>query len=105
MNISTFFEDRAIKKLLITLAPELKNRYGGSGPYTFGQVRSTIRVLGLSEKYADFAYFVYCEPGQYDKYGFHLKEIKRYEGYRERANSSGGTCGSSSEGHCGGGGD
>ena len=104
MKFKVFFEDRAIKKLLVTLAPELKQRYGGTGPYTFGQVQSTVRDLGLSEKYVDFAYFVYCKPDQYEKYGFHLKEVKRYEGYRDRVNSVGGVCGSGGEGSCGGGG-
>lgn len=100
-----YFEDKAIKKLLTALAPELKKRYGGTGPYTHGQVKTTLKELGLSQKYADFAYFVYCEPDQYEKYGFHLEEVKRYQGYKDRFHSVGGTCGSGGEGSCGGGGD
>lgn len=65
------------------LNPELKKRYGGSGPYTYGQVRTIIKDLRLSDKYADFACFVYCNQEEYKKYGFKLTEFENYRGYRD----------------------
>ncbi len=109
MKINEYFEGRAIKRFLKKLSPELKKRYGGVGSYTYGQVKTTIEVLKLDKKYSDFAFFVFCEKDQYEKYGFHLEEIKRYEGYRDDyfGGYCGGSYGGGSEGTCGadGGGD
>jgi Family of unknown function (DUF6559) len=106
MRIKQYFEDRGIKKFLKTLSPALKQRYGGSGPYTYGQVQKTIEDLKLDKKYSDFAFFIFCDEDQYEKFGFHLEEVKRYEGYRDRIYGGHcGSCGSSGgEGSCGAGG-
>ncbi len=108
--IKEYFEKRAMKKLVATLGPALRRRYGGSGPYTFEQVQRTIEDLRLNKKYADFAYFIFCDESSYEKWGFHLKEIKKYRGYRDRFYE--GSCGGGSgfrnepgEGSCGSGGD
>lgn len=106
MSLKEYFEGRAIKRFLTTLSPELKRRYGGADSYSYVQVKTTIEVLKLDKQYSDFAFFVFCEKYQDEKHGFHLEEIERYEGYRDRY--FGGYCGRScgggfgSEGTCGG---
>ncbi|MCV6606323.1 MAG: hypothetical protein OIF34_13545 [Porticoccaceae bacterium] len=108
--MKSYFERRAIKKFMGALSPELKSRYGNSDCYTLNQVQKTIDDLKLNNKYADFALFVFCDPEEYKKSGFHLEQIKKYEGYADKifyGSCGAGACGSSigGEGSCGGGGD
>jgi len=98
MNIKNFFEARAIKKFMTTLSVELKDRYGGSDKYSYPQVNTTINELELSNKYADLAYFVYCDAEESKQHGFYIKETTRFIGIKNKIESQGGACGSSGGG-------
>ncbi|AOT08727.1 DUF6559 family protein [Pseudoalteromonas luteoviolacea] len=51
----------AIRKYQSKLRPELSQRYGGSHLYTQAQVDIIIKELGLSERYIQYAYLMYCD--------------------------------------------
>lgn len=104
VGIFQFFEDRAIKKYLRKLDPILRKRYGGTGAFTFAQVKRTLEDYSMNPKFADYAYFVFCLPEEYAEYGGAIKEVKRYEGYRDSVSQIGAVCGHGREGICGGGG-
>lgn len=94
MNIKNFFEERAIKKFMTTMSIELKARYGGPDQYSYAQVSATIKELKLSDKYADFAYFAYCDPEESKQQGFYIKELTRFNRIKNKFESQGGICGS-----------
>ena len=50
-----------IRKYHKKLAPELRRRYGGGGPWTQAQVDTTVRELKLNDRYIRYAYLMYCE--------------------------------------------
>jgi hypothetical protein len=58
--INEFGKKRAIKKYLKNLPTALRQRYGASEKYTDGQVHTTIEHLGLSQRYIEFAYLMFC---------------------------------------------
>ncbi|UTW44180.1 hypothetical protein KFE80_07125 [bacterium SCSIO 12696] len=110
MEIKNYFKGRAIKKFMAKLSQGLQSRYGSSESYTVGQVQKTVDALKLNSKYIDFAIFVFCDPEEHKKSGFHLEKINKYEGYADKFFY--GACGASScgssiggEGSCGGGSD
>lgn len=55
-------ERRATKKYLRLLPVQLQSDYGHAGPYSTGQVRSSIRrIPGLSERNAHLAFAIFCD--------------------------------------------
>jgi len=53
-------QDSAIKSYLNKLPGELSKRYGGSGPYTEGQLKTTIEELRLNDRYIRYAFLMFC---------------------------------------------
>ncbi len=56
-----FGKNSAIRKYQKKLPSELTKRYGGKGPYSEGQVNTTVAELGLSKRHIQYAFLLYCE--------------------------------------------
>lgn len=77
-----------------TMSAELKKRYGGLGPYTYPQVKATLPGVGSSQKYADFAFAVFCHPDEFDKCGLSSVEVSRILSAGGKITRQEGYCGS-----------
>ena len=75
------FKKRAIKKYILVLPPELKKRYGGIGPYSEGQVRTTVESLGLSKKYMSYAIVLFCAPHLLIESGYDDSKVESMSAY------------------------
>ena len=62
MFIEPILKKRALKKYIILLPKELKQRYHGSPYYSEGQIEATIKKLKLSKKYLKYAFVMFAEP-------------------------------------------
>ena len=81
-----FGEKHAIRKYHSKLPEELSRRYGGRGPYTEGQVTTTVKELGLSDRFVQYAYVMYCHEEVLDQYGLAGEKLQTML-TRERKNS------------------
>lgn len=59
----------AIRKYLHKLPSELAKRYGGGGPYSVGQVSTTVNDLRLSKKHINYAYLLFCSDSDIEGLG------------------------------------
>ena len=83
MSIREYFKNRAIRKYLSVLAPQLKNRYGGGKLYSYGQVTTTAEELCLNRKYSLIGLAVFCDEESLKEYGDIYGETKKFIGYRD----------------------
>ncbi|MCV6622213.1 MAG: hypothetical protein OIF51_10740 [Cellvibrionaceae bacterium] len=102
MNVKEFFEKRKLRKFIQKVRAELKERYGGLGPYTYPQVKSTLKGIGSSSQYRDFAYVLFCDPGELEKCGLNSVDISRMSVAAGKIDSQAGHCGSLGGGFGGG---
>ncbi len=78
-----FLKRRAISRYRRRLGPLLRKRYGRSGHYTAGQIRTTIEKFGLNIHYSCYALAMYLTRDEFD--GFHRQsgEVCDYDAMRQ----------------------
>ena len=90
--LEQYFANRKIKKFLSEIAKAMPQRYGGSHPYTEGQVLATVKEFGFSEDFNELALVVFCNSENHDKCGLSDELIKKYKGYGATYGATGGGC-------------
>ncbi|TQV79451.1 hypothetical protein FKG94_11320 [Exilibacterium tricleocarpae] len=77
----SYFRNRAIKSYARELPRLLNKRYGNSKHYTKGQVLRTVEYAGLSKKYVNYAYGLFCGFDQFQQSLEQNKYFKEVKGY------------------------
>lgn len=103
--IFKYLAERKIVKFLRAIAQALPNRYGGSAPFTEGQVRATMKELGYGQEFEEVGIAVFCSEEICEQLGIDGLSRKKYAGYKERYLSSSVDSPGGSGGIDGGGGD
>lgn len=88
--IFKFFADRKIRKFVHEMARELPQRYGGSVPYSEGQIATTMEGLGYNKKFLELGVAIFSNDESYKKLGLKNELRQKYDGYRETYRGSGG---------------
>jgi len=83
MVFSGFMRRRAIRTYAKKLGPLLRRRYGRSGSYTAGQIRTTIERERLPANHMVYAYAMFMDQPGFDAAQTDLGPVGDYEATRQ----------------------
>jgi len=81
--IFKYFAERKIRKFVLEMTRELPQRYGGSVPYSEGQIATTMKGLGYNQKFLELGIAIFSNEDSYKKLGLSDELKRKYDGYRE----------------------
>lgn len=81
---TSFFKRSAIHQYLNKLPQALRQRYGGVGPYTQGQIETTVSELRLNRRFIQYAYLLYAGKEPLFDIGVDRKEVDQMSAYLDK---------------------